>query len=273
MAKKAQNGRSALPPSSDGDALPFQEQPSPSEQDSGAALAFEPYVSPGTAPIVESDVLSQATLLEGSMSDSTTEMGGVTVQSYPEGGIQKIIDESPPGKWIGNIDVLQAERVIGWAFYCPDPTLHATIRVLADGEVVGWCTANIQREDLEKAGFDTGDHGFECRIPIGRLKTAAHVSITASAGAEHYKIYEKRNRAEADTAASASSGPLVYFDITISSSILPTTPTFPEFSALSAGTYPLYCKTSGSFGQPCFARNLMRCANISMSPRTDSGGF
>ncbi len=78
---------------------------------------------------------------------------------------------------IGNIDVVETDAVVGWAIDPADPARSATLRVTIDGQASFPVAADLYRDDLERAGFGDGRHGFRIPVPArpGLIQTQVEV--------------------------------------------------------------------------------------------------
>jgi hypothetical protein len=73
----------------------------------------------------------------------------------------------------GNIDVMGAGRIAGWAQNPDYPEMPVCLDILSDGQLIGQVLANRYRADLETAGLGSGRHGFEF-IPPRELRLSAN---------------------------------------------------------------------------------------------------
>ena len=79
-------------------------------------------------------------------------------------GLVKARREVAPGPLEGNLDGLDGNTIVGWAFAPAHPATSVLLEVL-DGEgLVARLTANRFRADLEAAGIGDGRHGFELAL-------------------------------------------------------------------------------------------------------------
>jgi hypothetical protein len=71
----------------------------------------------------------------------------------------------------GNIDVIDVDRIEGWAQNPEHPEAPICLDIFAGGQSIGRALANRHREDLRKAGLGSGRHSFvfvpETGPPIG----------------------------------------------------------------------------------------------------------
>ena len=65
----------------------------------------------------------------------------------------------------GRIDGWDGRVVRGWAWDPDRPDVPACLEVLADGRIVGRTIANLFRDDLQRAGYGSGCHGFHVVLP------------------------------------------------------------------------------------------------------------
>jgi hypothetical protein len=79
----------------------------------------------------------------------------------------------------GYLDTCDADQVRGWAVRHEDPGARLTVKIMAQGKVVGEATADAFRPDLEAAGIGTGKHGFVFTFP-------APLSREEAAGVQAY---------------------------------------------------------------------------------------
>ncbi len=70
---------------------------------------------------------------------------------------------SPAASVDGYLDFATFDWLRGWAWYPDRPLEAATVRILADGQVIARVVANTYRVDLAVAGYGTGRYGFELR--------------------------------------------------------------------------------------------------------------
>ncbi|HWB49091.1 MAG TPA: Hint domain-containing protein [Stellaceae bacterium] len=76
----------------------------------------------------------------------------------------------------GYVDLVDHNRIKGWAFDPAEPEAAVTVAVLANGLVIARLVADRYREDLEQAGIGDGYHGFDWNIP-GGLSTSTRQKI------------------------------------------------------------------------------------------------
>jgi hypothetical protein len=60
----------------------------------------------------------------------------------------------------GRLDGKEPLQIRGWAFDRDNPESHLEVELVCGTRSVGRSLANLYREDLERAGFGKGDHGF-----------------------------------------------------------------------------------------------------------------
>ncbi|MCB1876962.1 MAG: hypothetical protein KDH88_13395 [Chromatiales bacterium] len=81
---------------------------------------------------------------------------------------------------IGSLDLVDAQRVAGWASY-PDSTDRVTVDAFLNGEPLGQAVADQFREDLKPASVSVDGHSaFEILIPEGvELRSGDSVTVRA----------------------------------------------------------------------------------------------
>lgn len=80
----------------------------------------------------------------------------------------------------GYIDLIDGERVVGWAYDAAVPGRRLLIEISA-GDTVEVVLANLERHDLRDAGKGDGRHGFEARIDLAAAGAdLVHVRIVAT---------------------------------------------------------------------------------------------
>lgn len=69
-------------------------------------------------------------------------------------------------RYSGSIESVVTNTVHGWAFNadCPDQAVSVQLRV--DNVIIGEGVANLARDDLKKAGFGNGCHGFSIVVDV-----------------------------------------------------------------------------------------------------------
>ena len=82
---------------------------------------------------------------------------------------------------IGFIEQIDEQSVRGWA-YCPDVTgVHLQIRVSLEDLMIGSGVADEMRDDLQRLGFDDGDHGFAIPFDINvKLEDLSVIDVFAT---------------------------------------------------------------------------------------------
>jgi autotransporter passenger strand-loop-strand repeat protein len=74
-------------------------------------------------------------------------------------------EPAPPGPLLGRVDVVDRERVSGWACDADQPDQPVRLRIFADGFAVADVLADRYRPDLAEARIGTGYHGFQLVLP------------------------------------------------------------------------------------------------------------
>ncbi len=69
-------------------------------------------------------------------------------------------------QYLGSIEAVNANSVRGWAFNVSNPYEPVQIQLRASGVVVGSGIADLARDDLQKAGYANGAHGFVVAVDI-----------------------------------------------------------------------------------------------------------
>lgn len=92
----------------------------------------------------------------------------------PRRGMEK------PGEIEGYVDLIDGERVVGWAYDAASPGRRLLIQV-SSGSMVTVAIANIERHDLRDAGKGDGRHGFEIKFDASsNLGDVVHVKVVAT---------------------------------------------------------------------------------------------
>ncbi len=78
------------------------------------------------------------------------------------------------GRLRGHLDFASRTDLRGWAWNPADPDAAVTLRVLADGAMIGTINADRYRGDLQRAGIGDGCHSFAWTLPE-RLTPGRHV--------------------------------------------------------------------------------------------------
>jgi len=88
-----------------------------------------------------------------------------------------IPDDAAPGlgKLLSYVDVVEHERITGWAFNEATPTMPAMLEILDNGVPIGRILANRHRADLEHAGIGNGRSGFDFVLPESLSPLIRHV--------------------------------------------------------------------------------------------------
>jgi hypothetical protein len=89
-------------------------------------------------------------------------------------GIMPVIE--PAGALRGFVDQAGPELVCGWAQDADSPEEPVALEVLVDGEPVLCVLANGYRADLRKAGFGSGCHAFDIRLPVAGAVSVRRVT-------------------------------------------------------------------------------------------------
>ena len=87
------------------------------------------------------------------------------------------------GILLGGVDLVDANRVVGWAQNMLQPQTPVRIEIFIDGVVVANALADRYREDLRRAGIGIGEHGFEVALPPGLGRTGQFTIRRACDGA------------------------------------------------------------------------------------------
>lgn len=75
------------------------------------------------------------------------------------------LDITSKGWLRGCINLVDVGRVVGWAQDDDDPNTPVHLKILIAGVVVSHTVANLYREELRRAGFGNGHHGFDAVLP------------------------------------------------------------------------------------------------------------
>jgi hypothetical protein len=67
----------------------------------------------------------------------------------------------------GHVDTMSGGRISGWAQNPEYPEAPVCLDIISDGRLIGQVLANHYRDDLERAGLGSGQHGFEFVVPAG----------------------------------------------------------------------------------------------------------
>ncbi|MDP4003445.1 hypothetical protein [Methylobacterium sp. NEAU K] len=78
----------------------------------------------------------------------------------------------------GSIDVLDHQRIIGWAWETDAPNVPVAVLIAIERRVLGRCRADLPREDLAIAGVGTGRCGFALDVPAGLLSRRESYAIS-----------------------------------------------------------------------------------------------
>lgn len=80
----------------------------------------------------------------------------------------------------GFVEQVSNLQVRGWAYYPDDPAGHVAIEVSLGTEIIARATANLYRQDLERAKVGNGDHAFVVNFPVA-LEPESIVSVNVAA--------------------------------------------------------------------------------------------
>ncbi|MDY6805825.1 MAG: glycosyltransferase [Cyanobacteriota bacterium] len=87
----------------------------------------------------------------------------------------KKIELSPrPPKYKGRIDGIDNRQLKGWALDLNNPGKTVTVEVLDEAKVILEAECNLERPDLLKAGYQSGQAGFLIPIPVAYCDGSAH---------------------------------------------------------------------------------------------------
>ena len=137
--------------------------------------------------------------------DTLCEFAGLDADAAARRGAVEFITPSPEaylrstraGRVVGHLDVVQPDRVLGWAARQPDPgTAPLQVSLSVNGHPVAAGTADRPRPDLVTHGVHpTGFAGFELALPAGgTLRPGDRVQVHAGSDGEELNgspwIYE-----------------------------------------------------------------------------------
>ncbi|MCJ2068255.1 hypothetical protein MKK75_05435 [Methylobacterium sp. J-030] len=71
---------------------------------------------------------------------------------------------------LGHVGTLTHRRIVGWAWESGTPDVPVPLVVAIGSQVLGRCTADQYREDLEVAGYGLGRCGFVLALPPHLLR-------------------------------------------------------------------------------------------------------
>jgi GT2 family glycosyltransferase/glycosyltransferase involved in cell wall biosynthesis len=75
----------------------------------------------------------------------------------------------------GNVDILSAERIAGWAWNPGNPGQSVVVNLFDGTDLLCSVRANLPRSDLAAAGIGSGQYGFEIPDPSSLLPQARHL--------------------------------------------------------------------------------------------------
>ncbi|GAB3321584.1 hypothetical protein GCM10027299_16230 [Larkinella ripae] len=81
---------------------------------------------------------------------------------------------SGPGNYDGYLDIVNCSSIQGWVWNRDKPNTVVTVEFLDGGTVIGQVDANIDREDLKKAGKGNGVHGYNFTVPSSLKDGQSH---------------------------------------------------------------------------------------------------
>jgi hypothetical protein len=96
----------------------------------------------------------------------------VAEQSGPAGGIG------------GSLELVDADKISGWAWNRADPSTRVAVEVYVDGVYSGWARADKHRADLTDAGIGDGRHAYLIRSPDVLRSGRPHSVTVKVAGAD-----------------------------------------------------------------------------------------
>jgi glycosyltransferase involved in cell wall biosynthesis len=76
--------------------------------------------------------------------------------------------------WRGNLDVVERDRIEGWAVDECHPSGTLRLRISDNGAVIGEVSADVYRADLRAAGIGDGCHAFSLIVPGGLAPDQRH---------------------------------------------------------------------------------------------------
>jgi hypothetical protein len=88
----------------------------------------------------------------------------------------------PPGPLSGHLDVVERDRIGGWAWDAHRPDEAVSLEILDNGVPIGRIAAAAYRLDLEHAGIGDGRHGFTLRLDPPLAPGKRHVVQVRRAG-------------------------------------------------------------------------------------------
>jgi len=78
------------------------------------------------------------------------------------------------GAWRGHLDVVERDRLEGWALDETDPDRRLRLRITDNGALIGEVVADGYRADLRAAGAGDGCHAFSLIVPGGLAPDQRH---------------------------------------------------------------------------------------------------
>jgi glycosyltransferase involved in cell wall biosynthesis len=75
----------------------------------------------------------------------------------------------------GQLDLVDRDRIAGWARDDAQPERPVRVRILDNGTLIGQVLANKYRADLQAAGIGEGWHAFSLRVPGGLAPERRHL--------------------------------------------------------------------------------------------------
>jgi hypothetical protein len=80
-----------------------------------------------------------------------------------------------PPSWRGNLDLVQRDRIDGWAQDAQQPDRPIWLRILDGDTPIGEVLADVYRSDLQSAGIGQGCHAFCYHVPGGLNPDQRHL--------------------------------------------------------------------------------------------------
>ena len=78
-------------------------------------------------------------------------------------------------RWHGNLDLVEHERIDGWARDLDRPDTKLIVRVFDNGVPIADVRAEQFREDLQAAGIGSGEHAFHLDLQLALARGQRHV--------------------------------------------------------------------------------------------------
>jgi hypothetical protein len=94
-------------------------------------------------------------------------------------GLRPVVAAAPPTLH-GYVDMMNAERIAGWAQNPTHPEVPVCLDIFVGGRLIGQTLANRYREDLERAGLGSGRHSFNFTAPVGQVFAPGTVEVRRS---------------------------------------------------------------------------------------------